>query len=57
MKVLVYNDGNEVFNGPLAQFLEDNDNDEWMTEECSKLETTDRIEFREISGDWMIVKQ
>lgn len=57
MDITVYNDGNEVFNGSLVQFLSDNENDEWLTEECSRLETTDRIEFSVFSGDWEIVKQ
>ena len=57
MEITVHNDGNEVFNGSLSQCLEDNDNDEWLTEECSKLDTVDHIEFRAISGDWVIVKQ
>jgi len=57
MEITVHNDGNEVFNGSLSQFLEDNDNDEWLTEECGKLDTVDQIEFRAISGDWVIVKQ
>lgn len=57
MIIKVYNDGQEVFNGPLSQFLNDNDNDEWLTEECKKLDTTNRIEFCEISGDWAIEKQ
>jgi len=57
MEIMVHNDGNEVFNGSLSQFLEDNDNDEWLTEECGKLETVERVEFRAISGDWVIVRQ
>jgi hypothetical protein len=57
MDIMVYNDGKEVFNGSLVQFLNDNDSEEWLTEECSRLETTDRIEFSEFSGDWVIIKQ
>jgi len=57
MDVRVYNDGKEVFNGPVSQFLADNDNDEWLTEECKKLDSVDTIEFSEISGDWRIEKQ
>ena len=56
MRILVLNNGVEVFNGPVSQFLEDNDNDGWLSEECAKLETVDRIEFSEISGDWVIAK-
>jgi len=57
MKILVTNDANEVFNGSLSQFLADNDNEEWLTEECSKLHTVSQIEFNEISGHWVIVNQ
>jgi hypothetical protein len=56
MIITVFNDGNEVFHGSVSQFLADNDNDEWLTEECKKLEHTNQIEFTEISGDWRIVK-
>lgn len=54
MIIKVYNDGNEVFHGPVSVFLADNDNDEWLTEECKKLETVNHVEFSEISGDWRI---
>lgn len=57
MNIKVFNDGNEVFSGPLSQFLADNDNDESLVEQCNQLETVDKVEFREISGDWLIVKQ
>lgn len=57
MLIRVLNDGKDVFQGPLSQFLADNDNDEWLTEECTKLDSADSIEFREISGDWRIEKQ
>lgn len=57
MNIKVYNDGKEVFCGPVSQFLEDNDNDEWLTEECSKLNNVNVVEFSEISGDWRIEKQ
>jgi hypothetical protein len=57
MTIKVYNDDNEVFHGPVSQFLADNDNDEWLTKECKKLETVNQIEFTEISGDWRIEKQ
>jgi len=56
MNIQVCNNGVGVFNGPASQFLSDNDNDEWLTEECSKLENVDRIEFSELSGDWEIIK-
>jgi len=57
MKIRVYNDGKEVFCGPLIQFLEDNKHDGWLTEECKKLHITGIVEFKEISGDWRIEKQ
>lgn len=57
MEIMVYNDGNEVFKGPLVEFLADNDNEEWLVVECKKLETESKIEFREFSGDWLIMKQ
>lgn len=56
MNVKVYNDGKEVFSGSVSQFLADNDNDEWLTKECEKLNKVNHIEFREISGDWRIEK-
>jgi hypothetical protein len=57
MTIKVYNDGNEVFHGPLSQFLADNDNDEWLMEECSKLEGVNQVEFSDMhSGDWRIEK-
>ena len=57
MDILVYNDGELVHAGSLAVFLRDNGNDEWLTEECKKLETVDSIEFSDISGDWLIKKE
>lgn len=57
MNVRVYNDGKEVFCGTLKQFLDDNGNDEWLTEECKKLHNTGIVEFKELSGDWRIEKQ
>jgi hypothetical protein len=57
MEIKVFNDGAEVFDGLLADFLADNDNDEWLTKECSKLESARQIEFREISGDWVIIRK
>jgi|GEM_PF-2636800 len=57
MNIRVFNDGKEVFTGPISEFLEDNDHDEWLTKECEKLNSTDVVEFREISGDWRIIKQ
>lgn len=52
MEIKVYCDEDLVFTGPLEQFLTDNDNDEWLTEKCSKLPNT--VEFSEFSGDWRI---
>lgn len=57
MVIQVYNDGKEVFQGPLSKFLEDNEHDEWLTEECKKLESTGAIDFKVFSGDWRIEKQ
>lgn len=57
MDIKVFNDGEEVFDGPLEQFLLDNDNDEYLVSECAKLNSTDQIELNEFSGHWLIVKQ
>lgn len=57
MSVTVYNDGNEVFSGDVAEFLADNGNDEWLTEMCAGLESADRVEFAEISGEWVIERK
>ncbi len=57
MDILVYNDGELVHAGSLESFLADNGHDEWLTEECKKLETMGIIEFSDISGDWLIKKE
>lgn len=57
MNVKVYNDGVEVFEGSLVEFLADNENEEWLAEECAKLESADCVEFSEISGQWKVIKQ
>jgi hypothetical protein len=56
MFITVYNDNIKVFEGTLSDFLSDNDNDEWLTDECRKLASVNQIEFNEISGHWKIVK-
>lgn len=54
MKIRVYNNGENVFVGPLEDFLRDNDNDEDLIGICSELESKDEIEFCMFSGDWRI---
>jgi hypothetical protein len=57
MNVKVFNDGEEVFCGSLAQFLDDNDNEEWLTEECEKLKNQNYVEMSLFhSGEWRIEK-
>ena len=62
MKIKVYNDsdfsGNyeQIFEGTTEQFLIDNDYDDFVTEQCARLQNENIIEFREISGDWRIEK-
>ncbi len=55
--ILVYNDGELVHAGSLESFLADNGHDEWLTEECKKLEIMGSIEFSDISGDWLIKRE
>lgn len=57
MNITVYNDNEKVFTGTLAEFLQDNDNEEWLTEQCEQLNTKNEIEFYEISGHWRVVKE
>ena len=54
MNIRAFNNGIKVHEGTLDAFLRDNDNDEWLTAECAKLNVQHRVEFREISGDWVI---
>lgn len=56
MNVHIYNDGELVFKGALSQFLADNNNDEWLVKECSRLVTEEAILFHEPSGQWNIVR-
>jgi len=56
MVIKVTCDGENVFEGTLEKFLLDNDNEEWLVNECKKLENHDGISFSEISGDWVIEK-
>ncbi len=57
MDIKVYNDGELVHTGTLAEFLADNDGDEWLTEICAGLENSDRVDFTEISGEWVIERK
>jgi hypothetical protein len=54
IKVLCNNEN--VFKGTLEQFLLDNDNEEWLVNECNNLRNNNKIEFNEISGNWIIEK-
>jgi hypothetical protein len=55
MNITVYNDGELVHTGTLDEFLGDNGNDEWLTEQCARLETSERIEFDDFhSGNWVV---
>lgn len=56
MLIKVFNDDEKVFEGLLKQFLEDNDNDEWLVNECKKLQLNNYIEFEEHSGHWKVEK-
>jgi hypothetical protein len=57
LMVNVYNEGNKVFNGTVQQFLEDNDNDEWLTQVCEELSKKDVVDFSEYQiGNWIIAK-
>lgn len=56
MKVKVFNDDEEVFEGTLDQFLKDNDYDEWLVNLCRDLNHQDKIDFNEHSGHWVIQK-
>lgn len=47
MKVKVFIDENEVFTGTLNKFLQDNDNDEWLVDECRKIHEQDVVEFED----------
>lgn len=55
-KIRVYNDDELVMEGTLKEFLDTNDNDEWLTEMCSWLRVADKVEFVEHSGEWRIEK-
>ncbi len=55
--VNVYNEGQKVFNGTVQQFLDDNDNDEWLTQVCEELSKKDVVDFSEYQiGNWIIAK-
>jgi len=54
MKIIVYCDNKIVFIGSLYQFLLNNQNDEWLTNECEKLKYYENIELNEIGGTWII---
>jgi ABC-type uncharacterized transport system ATPase subunit len=56
MLIKVYNDGQLVHDGELQDFLNDNENDEWLTEEMEKLEEQQTVEFNAFSGHWLITK-
>ncbi len=57
LMVNVYNEGQKVFNGTVQQFLEDNDNDEWLTQVCENLSEKDIVDFSEYQiGNWVIAK-
>lgn len=58
MNIRVFNDGKEVYTGPAAQFLEDNQYDEvtvGMIEELKEKSMVERDLFH--SGHWVIEKQ
>jgi hypothetical protein len=56
VKVKVFNDGDEVYTGPLDKWLEHNDNNEEITEMCNPLITgeTDEVSFAYFSGEWIV---
>lgn len=56
IKVKVFNDGEEVYTGPLGKWLEHNDNDEEIAERCQPLTTgeADQVSFSYFSGDWVV---
>lgn len=55
MNVKVYNDGELVHDGTLAELLAENDGDEWLAEMCAGLENSDRVEFEDFhSGNWVV---
>jgi hypothetical protein len=57
LMVNVYNEGQKVFNGTVQQFLDDNDNDEWLTQVCEELSKKDVVDFSEYQiGNWIIAK-
>lgn len=55
-KIRVYNDDELVMEDTLKVFLDINDNDEWLTEKCSRLRAAEKVEFVEHSGEWRIEK-
>jgi hypothetical protein len=57
INVDVYCDNQKVFSGLLSEFLADNDNDEGLTQECTALETQNKVELFEISGQWTIERR
>jgi hypothetical protein len=50
----VINDGALVFSGRLQEFLADNECDDWLHAECSRLSSLSEISFSEFSGEWII---
>lgn len=57
MNIKVYNNDDLVFQGSLEQFLEDNQFDEWLVEECAKLQNQNIVEFSYFNGEWRIERQ
>lgn len=57
MLINVFNADELVFTGPLEEFLADNAGDDYVAEECSKLEQVDRVELLALTGHWVVERQ
>ena len=57
MKIKVYNNNELVHDGSLTKFLQDNQNDQWLTHECKQLNNRNKISLQVFSEIWEIEKQ
>lgn len=57
MMIDVCSNGNHVYRGTMRQFLDDNQWDEWLIEECLKLKKRNHVVLEDFHiGRWDIVR-
>lgn len=53
--IKVYNDGNLVFTGPAAEWVENNEQDDEVIEMVEEVEAIGKSERKFISGEWLVI--